>query len=577
MGSEASETLDAALLRRWARAGLDGLAGAREQIDALNVFPVADRDTGTNLYLTMRAAARAVEELPMSADLAATAHALSRGALIGARGNSGGILSQLLSGFAEALTSGREAAANDAGALTAAYLRAADLAYAAVAQPVEGTMLTVARAAAEAVEQRRAPVIDGGPVAPREEAGASIAALASIARSAAEGAWRSLARTPLQLEVLSSAGVVDAGGQGLCVLYDALARALGSEADADAEAEADAETGTAALPDRPRPGDPDPAATREGLGTDGPAYEVTYLLDAPDEAAAQLRDALDRLGDSVLVGGGEGLWTVHAHVDDVGAAVEAGVLRGRPYRIRVIPLIPRTANEGPYGPAPGELGSAARGVVCVVAGDGLAALCASAGGLPLLAEPGRPVSAEQLLEGIRATGAREVVVLPNDAESFAAARTASTSAQMQGLRVAVLPTRVSVQALAALAVHEPSLPFDEDVVAMTSAAAHARSGAVTLARYDAVTTAGPCKAGEALGVIDGDFAVVSSDLASAACEVVDRMLAAGGELVTLMTGADADAGLALTVAAHVAMTHPEVDSRVHHGGQPRYPLLLGVE
>ncbi|HEU4911048.1 MAG TPA: Dak phosphatase, partial [Actinomycetes bacterium] len=318
----------------------------------------------------------------------------------------------------------------------------------------------------------------------------------------------------------------------------------------------------------------------DDAGSIGPAYEVMYLLDAPADAVPVLRERLAGLGDSLVVVGGEPIWNVHVHVDDVGAAVEAGVEAGRPHRIRVTNLVDaartaRTARGAQQGPADGS-----RGVVSVVAGNGLGALFEAAGATVVRGGPGRRASTAELLEGLRAAAARDLVVLPNDADSFAVAEAAAAQARDDGLRVAVIPTRASVQAIAALAVHDPARRFEDDVVAMTAAAGHCRHGGVTVAAREAVTMAGVCRPGDVLGIVDGDFAVIGDDLAGVACTVVDRMLAGGGELVTLVTGQSEDgAGQAVAdaVVEHLHRTRPEVDAVVYEGGQPRYPLLLGVE
>jgi dihydroxyacetone kinase-like predicted kinase len=303
----------------------------------------------------------------------------------------------------------------------------------------------------------------------------------------------------------------------------------------------------------------------------GPAYEVMFLIDSQDDAIPGLKTALGGLGDSLLVVGGDGLWNVHVHVDDVGAAIEAGVEAGRPHRIRVTHFADAVARRE----AEHELGQ--RGLVSVVAGDGLAALLETAGATVVRGGPGRRASTAELLDGIQRARAREVVVLPNDADSLSVAEAAAAQARTEGLRVAVIPTTASVQALAAAAVHEPGRRFDEDVVHMTAAALHTRHGGVTVAAREAMTMAGPCQPGDVLGIVGGDFAVIGDDLAKTACDVVDRMLGGGGELVTLVTGADAPSGLADEVAAHIARTRPEVDAVMYDGGQPRYPLLIGVE
>jgi dihydroxyacetone kinase-like predicted kinase len=216
-------------------------------------------------------------------------------------------------------------------------------------------------------------------------------------------------------------------------------------------------------------------------------------------------------------------------------------------------------------------------VVVTAAGPGLSELLSEAGATVVAPRAGRRPSTGPILEAIRAAGTAEVVVLPNDRDSVAAAEAAARAAREEEVaRVAVIPTDTQVQGLAALAVHEPGRAFEQDVLEMTAAARHARSGGVTVAAKRAMTTAGPCEPGDVLGVIEGDFVVVGADLFDVAVEVVERLLGGGGELVTIVAGADVG-DLAERCAAHLAAAHPMVDVVVHHGGQPRYPLLLGVE
>lgn len=539
----AGSHLDADGVRRWTHLALRRLAAARAEIDALNVYPVPDGDTGTNLYLTVEAAVRALDDLPEGCGLPETTRALAHGALLGARGNSGIILSQLVRGIATAVAErGAGEPEGDArtsmgpSGLAAALARAADMAYEAVAKPVEGTMLTVARAAADAASG----AVGAGPIG-------------HVATTAASAAREALRRTPEQLDVLRRAGVVDAGGRGLTVLLDALAETVTG--------------GGGAEPDDAQPEDPAVTVRADDHhGEAGPAYEVMYLLDAPAERLPLLRERLAGLGDSLVVVGGDGLWNVHVHVCDVGAAIEAGMDAGRPHGIRVTDLS-----------APPPASRSGRSVVTVVAGDGLAALSDAAGATVVRGGPGRRASLGELLEGIERAGTGEVVVLPNDPDSLAVAEAAAEQARAQGLRVAVIPTSATVQALAALAVHDPARRFDDDVVHMASAASHARHGAVTVATREAVTLAGPCRRGDVLGVVDGEFSLIGHDLVTVACGVVDRMLGDGSELVTLVTGEEAPAGLADAVVAHVERHRPDVGTLVYDGGQPRYPLLLGVE
>jgi uncharacterized protein len=308
------------------------------------------------------------------------------------------------------------------------------------------------------------------------------------------------------------------------------------------------------------------------LTPDGPSYEVMFLLDAEDERIPTLRAALAPLGDSLVVVGGDGLWNVHVHVDDVGAAVEAGIEAGRPHRVRVTHFAEQVARR-----APAMAERTGRAVVVVAAGAGLGQLFVEAGATVVPGGPGRRPSTGQILEAIVSAGAAEVIVLPNDRDSVAAAETAAREVREQtDIRVAVIGTRAQVQGLAALAVHEPGRPFDQDVLEMTAAARHARSGAVTVAVRQAMTSGGPCQPGDVLGAIEGDFVLVGKDLFEVAVAVVERLLGGGGELVTVVGGADGS-DLAERCAAYVRSAHPTVDVVVYEGGQQGYPLLLGVE
>ncbi|MBZ4020146.1 DAK2 domain-containing protein [Streptomyces purpurogeneiscleroticus] len=568
-------TLDAAAVRAWCELALEALGRDRERIDAINVYPVADGDTGTNLYLTVESAARAVDAAfdghaasGTEPGLADAIGAMAHGALIGARGNSGTILAQLLRGMTEVLAPGpgsvpgsgtgeREAEHDPAAVLARALRRAAASTYEAVAHPVEGTVLTVATAAADAAEG----AVPGGDVV-------------AVARAAHEGARKALDATPGQLAVLGRAGVVDAGGCGLVAVLGALADALSGERTAAAG-------GVRIAVGAPASGGGTAPATvvteaggcgpDEHAAADGPAFEVIYLLEAGDEAVARLRARLDGLGDSLVVVGGDGLWNVHVHVDDAGAAVEAGIEAGRPYRIRITHF---TGAEAGRSAAPER---AERAVVAVVPGDGLAGLCAAAGATVVSVRPGEPPASGELVQAIRQAHAREVVLLPNDADLRHTAAAAAGQARTEGVRVAVIPTRAAVQGIAALAVHESGRTFDEDVVAMTSAAGATRYGELTVAERQSWTMAGVCQAGDVLGLVEGDVAVIGADPAATALDVLDRMLSAGGEMVTLVCGEGFPQGLADRLERHVRERYLAVDTVVYAGGQQSSLLLIGVE
>jgi DAK2 domain fusion protein YloV len=550
------ETLDAAAVRQWCASGLDALRRHQREIDELNVYPVPDGDTGTNLVLTLASAHHTLARDLDDSSAGRALRLLARGALLGARGNSGVIVSQIFRGLADALSDipvvrGRLLAAALSSAATAAYV--------AVARPTEGTILSVASAAAQGAAQ-----VDSDE-------------LPVVVRGAAGAAARALARTPEQLAVLARAGVVDAGGRGLVVLLDALVEVVCEDTRAPAPAP------DAPVPDARRaPAGAAPRAPAQAVrevGSPEYAYEVQYLLDADDAAVMRLTEALDRLGDSLVVVGTGGTgaagrgddgvptWHVHVHVNDVGAALEAGVAAGRPHQISVTRFADQVARPGPM-PDP-----AGRAAVVVAAGDGLAMLFANEGATVVAGNP----STAKLLDAIRSTGAGRVVVLPNDPNTQAVASAAAKEAHREGVRVSVVPTRSPVQALAALAVRDAGRRFEDDVIAMAEAAGACRYAEVCHASREALTVAGQCRAGDVLALVEGEVHLIGAELAHTCRELLDRLLGGGGELVTLLLGAEAPAGLGAELRAHVAQAWPFVEVQIYDGGQPFYPLLIGVE
>lgn len=524
--------VSAALVRDWADRALHALGQAREEIDALNVFPVPDGDTGTNLFLTVEAAAREAQAAPDS--LPAVTAGLARGALLGARGNSGVIVSQVLRGIGEVLGGQREGEPLQAAAVIEALRRAADLSYAAVARPVEGTILTVARAAAEAAAG-----------CPSEDA-------ATTMRAAVAGAQDALARTPDQLPALRHAGVVDSGGAGLVVVLRALEETV---------------SGVRRHAPLPRPVIVGPQEHAPHPDYDGPAYEVMHLLEADDAAVATLRSELDALGDSLVVVGGDGLWNVHVHVDDAGAAIEAALRAGRPSRVRITYLsAPPPASE-----------RSGRAVVAVTHGPGIAELLRAQDVHIVPAAPRSRPSTGELLDAILATHAAEVAVLPSDSDVQPVAQAAASEARAAGVRVVVVPTRSVVQTLAAVAVHDPGQLFDADTVAMTRAAGATRYAAATIASRSALTMAGPCREGDVLGISGGDIVVIGADVREVTQRMLDSMLASGGELVTIVFGQDAGGDLRAELPAWLRDRHPLVDVDILEGGQALWPVIVGVE
>ncbi|WP_166521150.1 DAK2 domain-containing protein [Modestobacter roseus] len=530
------QVLDDAAVGRWSAAVVQTLSASRSRLDELNVFPVPDGDTGTNLLLT--AEAGRAELTTAAGEPAWTAFA--RGAVLGARGNSGAILAQLLRGLADGLAGAPRV---DGPVLAGALAAAARAAYGAVADPEEGTFLTVARAGADAAVAE-------------VEAGRD--ALPDVVRAAADGARTALQATPGQLAVLRDAGVVDAGGAGWCLVLDALVGTVTGEVPARPP--------LAGRPHRHRAA----PAPLVGQPPAGPGSEVQYLLADSDEAAVTaLQHRLAALGDSLVVVGvdtpGGREWNVHVHVHDVGAAIEAGIEAGRPHRIAVTPLAP----VRPPAAAPGV-----RAVVALACSAGLADLFAAEEGVTVLTAPVDAVVEDEVLAAVLGTGAEQVVLLPNHPEVTAVSARAAERARAEGRDVVVVPTRSAVQGVAALAVADPARRFGDDVIAMAEAAAATRWAEVTVAEHEALTSAGRCSAGDVLGSAEGDVVVIGVDQAAVAAELLDRLLSAGGELTTVVAG---DEALGDAVCAHLAAVHPTVEVLRHAGGEGALPLLVGVE
>jgi DAK2 domain fusion protein YloV len=530
----ASDALDADAVRRWIDVCVRDLRALRAEIDDINVYPVADSDTGSNLLHTMTAARDGLDGID-GTHAGEALGAAATAAVRAARGNSGTILSQVLRGMA---ASAAETPVLTGADLVAA-LRAADTAATkAVARPVAGTMLSVLHAVCTALGDGEHPDVT------------------DVAVLAAKEAARALADTPRQLAPLAAAGVVDAGGRGLVAVFDALVEVL---------------TGARTTV---------PTCATDRAGVDGAAsprtWEVMYLLSGVDtDAAAGLRRALSALGDSVTVAeAGAGEYAVHVHCADIGAALEAGLEHGRPHRVRVEPLLTPSPAE-PAVPAD-------RAVVAVVHGEELAAFVAEEG-TPVLAVPAHAEPREEdLLDLVTATAAGHVTVLAGGVGLTAAAERVTSRPELEGRDVVVVPSASPVQVLAALAVHDPNRRAGSDVVAMAEAAAATRRAEIVVAAEDAITWVGRVAAGDVVGFIDGEVVLIESGetgeaTVRAATGVLDRMLAVGGELVTVLTGADAPDGVVDVLTDHLRAERPDVELVCYPGGQTDAVLLMGVE
>lgn len=525
----------------------DALRAHQEELNRLNVYPVPDGDTGTNMTLTLESV---VNELGSTEGMSEVCQAVAHGSLMGARGNSGVIMSQVLRGMADTFRS------LDAvgGAEVAAALRtASDAAYQAVMRPVEGTILTVVRESAEAAE------------AARDNGETSLVTVLDRATGAAREAVRN---TPELLPVLKEAGVVDAGGRGFTLLLDALLEVVDGRPIPEPELVA-----TPVLVEAHLAGE-DLASLR---------YEVMYLLDAQDATIPALKDTWATLGDSIVVVGGDGLWNCHVHTDDIGAAIEAGVEAGRPRHIRVTDLLEQVEEEQWVREQDATIGTnraAARpvvptAVVAVGVGEGIRRLLHSLGVHEVVAggQSMNPSTA-QILEAVARCPADAVVVLPNNKNIIAVAQQVNGLATKQ---VEVVPTTSVLEALAALVSYDPHAAVAENLRAMTEAASRVAPGEVTQAVRDSVAECGPIKSGDWIAINRDGICIAAPSAADAAFALVDDLVTEDSEIVTVLVGADARGPETERVREHLGLKHPHVEVEVHEGGQPLYPYLIGVE
>ena len=526
-------------------------------INRLNVYPVPDGDTGTNMARTLDAV---VAELESAApDLDATCNAISHGSLMGARGNSGVILSQILRGLSASLKD----AADGTGARVAEALKAASAAaYQAVLKPIEGTILTVVRESA-----------DGAHAA--AEQGESLVGVLRAARAAGKAA---LDRTPEMLPVLKDAGVVDAGGAGFLLLLDSALHVV----DGDPLPEPDESAG----PSLEQLEAVSLRHAESGVDVSELRYEVMYFLDLDDSLIEEFKQGWGAIGDSIVVVGGDGIWNCHVHTNDIGAAVEVALdLGGRPRNIRVTDLFEEVAEEHAHreaalGGAPTRAATSLPSVTCAVvavsSGDGLTDLFGQLGvqGVVTGGQTLNPSTAE-LLAAVEATNAAQVVVLPNNKNIIPVAE------QLDALttkKVVVVPTRSMPEALAALVVYDPEADVESNAAEMAEAADAVSTGEVTQAVRSTNSDAGPIGEGDWIGIVRGDGIVaVSGTLDGAVVALLDHLTAPGCEIVTVVEGSDATSGHTDVIHAWLEEHRPGVQVEVHRGGQPLYPYLFGVE
>jgi fatty acid kinase len=569
------ELLGVDALRDTVRTFRDVIKAHTARINRLNVYPVPDGDTGTNLARTLDAVVAEMDKAEV--DLAATCDAISYGALMGARGNSGVILSQILRGIASTLKEAGEAT----GAVVAAALEAATTgAYAAVLTPVEGTILTVVRESAEAA--RKAANSGGG--------------LGEVLRAARDGGSAALDRTPDLLPVLKDAGVVDAGGAGLLLLLDAALHVVDGEDLPDPGPEAGGGVVGVAFD----------AVAHRTSGVDGELdvseqrYEVMFLCNLADDDIGALKQGWGEIGDSIVVVGGDGVWNCHVHTNDIGAAIETALdLDGRPFNIRVTDLFEEIAAEhssreaeltASMADAIGtpsddeELPAVTCAVVAVSSGEGISGLFRDLG-VQVVVTGGQTLnpSTAELLAAVEKANASQVVLLPGNKNIIPVAEQVDA---LTAKTVRVVPTRSMPEGLAALMAYDPEVDAPANVLPMRRAAEAVVTGEVTQAVRASNTAVGPVAEGDWLGIVRGDGIVaVAGDVVDAAVALLEHVVGRGPggaqearrELITMITGADADENVTAELTAWIGGRFPDVELEVHGGGQPLYPYLFGVE
>jgi DAK2 domain fusion protein YloV len=542
-------TLSARDLRSVISTFAELLRSHREVINRLNVYPVPDGDTGTNMTLTIESVVAELEPLSASASMDSVCSAIAHGSLMGARGNSGVILSQLLRGLVEKFKIVSEITAQ---LLTESLEHADVLARQAVVRPVEGTILSIARAAAEGARS-------------------ATGSLSALVRAARDRAREALAFTPEQLPVLKQAGVVDAGGAGLVLLFDALCSVVADDP-------------------LPQPPSADSIVVRafeqSGLHERSDIadlrYEVMYLLDADDVKMSAFREVWSGIGDSIVIVGGDGLWNCHIHTDEIGAAVEAGLDAGRPREIRITDLREqiveeRWVREGSAvqpehvsdEPAP------ATSVVAVVVGDGVGRIFRSLG-VRALVKGGQSMnpSTADLVEAVRATGSSQVVILPNNKNIRAVAEQVGSLVDQT---VTVVPTDSIVEGFAALLAYDPDDSAEQNAAAMGESATHVVAGEVTQAIRDTATAAGDVHIGDWIGLSSAGVRAVDDSVAGASSRLLLELIGPQHELVTIIEGDGSSPANTRRITEFLADEFPSLSVEVHHGGQPLYPYYFGIE
>jgi len=538
----ALETLDPKNLANLMYCFRDALQDHKESLNSLNVYPVPDGDTGSNMAATLNSVVSEINSLEENPELENIIEAISHGSLMGARGNSGVIISQILRGFvSEIKSASRETI--DANLFSEALSAAAAAAYEAVGNPVEGTILTVVRETAEAAEK----AVSGE---------SSLLPVAEIAREAAK---RSLDSTPELLPVLARAGVVDAGGSGFLLMMDSLLHVID---------------------DRPMP-EPEAVTVsvdalildvHDETSNNGTRYEVMYFLEAPDDSIPDFKKAWSEIGDSIVVVGGENIWNCHVHTNNIGAAVEAGISVGKPYDIRVTDLFEEVAENHHDHEIADPVGCS---VIAVANGDGIGEIFRSLGATRIVhgGQSMNPSTAD-LLEAAEATASEHVIILPNNSNIVAVAEQVDSQTSKT---VRVVGTHTVTEGFASLLGYDPEATSEKNQTGMSQASQTVESGEITTAVRESTSEIGEIKKGDFLGLQKGKVTVIAATIVEATNNLLKEMISNEHEIVTLVAGEDSNEKETDEIVAWVNAEYEELEVEVHEGGQPLYPYYIGIE
>lgn len=529
-------------------------------VDALNVFPVPDGDTGTNMNLSMTSGAKEVEQID-TANIGKVAQSLSRGLLMGARGNSGVILSQLFRGFGKSIEQKSEINAKE---FAAAFQAGVDTAYKAVMKPVEGTILTVAKDAAKKAVLTAQTETD----------------IIKVMEAVVNEAEASLERTPELLPVLKEVGVVDSGGKGLLYVYEGFLASLKGEKLSEK---------AAALPSLNDLVSAEHHKNAQShMNTEdiefGYCTEFMVKLDSGKRNFNEdtFRQDLSGFGDSLLVVSDENIAKVHIHAEYPGEVMTYAQKYGSLINMKIenmreqhTAILSQNKQEtaAPAEKAPAE--KQPYGIVTVAMGEGVAELFESIGATKVI-EGGQTMnpSTEDIVQAIKDANADTVVILPNNSNIVMAANQA---ADVAGQHVIVIPTKTVPQGMAALLAFNPALGADENEAAMLDAIGEVKSGQITYAVRDTNIDGIDIKKGDFMGILNGKIVETASDQLTAAKKLIAGMIDEDSEIVTVIKGEDAPEEEAEELAAFISETYEDVEVEVHDGKQPLYFYILAVE